>query len=261
MEPAIRTDVRATLTAAVRAGGIDAAQTLAWAVPVRTVSRLLGLPVGDEPMLRGWLQSVIQRTPEHDRLPPAAHAAGAELRSYFADHAQRRRRASSDDLLGDVVAAQRRCELDAEEIPGLCLLLYVAGTETVADFIGNALVVLAEHPEQRAALAAEPARASAAVEELLRFESPVQYQVRSATAATELHGVTIPAGSAVALLWGAANRDERRWVRPDELDLTREARLPARRNARADRHAQHAWRRAAAARARLTTAPTGPRRC
>jgi cytochrome P450 len=261
MEPAIRTDVRATLTAAVRAGGIDAAQTLAWAVPVRTVSRLLGLPVDDEPMLRGWLQSVIQRTPEHDRLPLAARAAGAELRSYFADHAEARRRAASDDLLADVVVAERCGEVAAEEVLGLCILLYVAGTETVADFIGNALVVLAEHPEQRAALAAEPARASAAVEELLRFESPVQYQVRSATAATELHGVTIPAGSAVALLWGAANRDERRWVRPDELDLTREARLPARRNARADRHAQHAWRRAAAARARLTTAPTGPRRC
>jgi cytochrome P450 len=100
----------------------------------------------------------------------------------------------------------------------------VAGTETVADFIGNALCVLAEHPGQRAVLAADPALGPAAVEELLRFESPVQYQVRTAVAATELHGITIPAGSAVALLWGAANRDERRWERPDELDLTRAAR-------------------------------------
>src|SRR6185312_14619821 len=108
--------------------------------------------------------------------------------------------------------------------PGLCLLLYIAGTETVADFIGNALVALAEHPEQRALLAAEPRRSAAAVEELLRFESPVQYQVRTATFETELHGVTIPAGAAVALLWGAANRDERRWERPDALDLTRAVR-------------------------------------
>lgn len=224
MEAAIRADVRATLDAAVQAGGFDAAATLAWAVPVRTVSRLLGLPVEDEPALRGWLQAVIRRTPAHDRLPATARAAGAELRSYFAGHVERRRVEAGDDLLGDVVGAQRRGHLDPAEVPGLCILLYVAGTETVADFIGNALTALAEHPDQRRLLAAEPERMPAAVEELLRFESPVQYQVRIATAAAELHGVTIPAGAAVALLWGAANRDERRWERPDELDVAREPR-------------------------------------
>jgi FkbM family methyltransferase len=141
----------------------------------------------------------------------------------FADHVASRRRGGGDDLLADVVAAERRGQLADDEIPGLCILLYVAGTETVADFIGNALAALAERADQRAVLAANPALGPAAVEELLRFESPVQYQVRTATAVTELHGVTIPAGGAVALLWGAANRDERRWERPDELDLTRAA--------------------------------------
>jgi cytochrome P450 len=224
MEPAIRADVRATLETALRAGGLDAAATLAWAIPVRTVSRLLGLPLEDEPVLRTGLRAAIAREPGSDRLPATARAAGEGLRTYFADHVERRRRAAGDDLLADIVAAERSGAMSAEEIPGLCLLLYIAGTETVADFIGNALVALAEHPEQRALLAAEPQRSAAAVEELLRFESPVQYQVRTATAETELHGVTIPAGSAVALLWGAANRDERRWERPDELDLTREPR-------------------------------------
>jgi cytochrome P450 len=224
MEPAIRADVRATLHAAVRAGGFDAAATVAWAVPVRTISRLLGLPVEDEPTLRRWLQAVIRRAPEQDRLPPEARAAGDGLRAYFADHVEQRRRSAGADLLADVVAAERRGELSADEIPGLCILLYVAGTETVADFVGNALVALAEHPGQRGLLAADPAPAPAAVEELLRFESPVQYQVRMATTDTELHGVTIPTGSAVALVWGAANRDERRWERPDELELGREPR-------------------------------------
>jgi hypothetical protein len=97
-----------------------------------------------------------------------------------------------DPLVGDIVAAERSGALSPEEIPGLCLLLYIAGTETVADFIDNALVALAEHPEQRALLAAEPQRSAVAVEELLRFESPVQYQVRTATAPIELHGVDIP---------------------------------------------------------------------
>ena len=164
------------------------------------------------------------RTTRWSRRSPTRRTARNALRTYFADHVERRRRAASDDLLADVVAAERSGALSAGEIPGLCLLLYIAGTETVADFIGNALVALAEHPEQRALLAAEPQRAAAAVEELLRFESPVQYQVRIATAPIELHGVAIPAGSAVALLWGAANRDERRWERTDELDLTREPR-------------------------------------
>ena len=224
MEPAIRADVRATLTAAVSAGGLDAAATLAWAIPVRTISRLLGLPLEDEPVLRCGLRAAIAREPGSDRLPAAARRAAESLRTYFADHVERRRRAGGDDLLADVVAAQRRGALTCDEIPGLCLLLYIAGTETVADFIGNALVALAEHPEQRALLTAEPQRSAAAVEELLRFESPVQYQVRTGVAETELHGVVIPAGSAVALLWGAANRDERRWERPDELDLMREPR-------------------------------------
>ncbi len=221
MEPAIRADVRATLEGAVRAGGLDAAAALAWAIPVRTVSRLLGLPLKDEPVLRTGLRAAIAREPSSDRLPATARRAAQSLRTYFADHVDRRRRAGGDDLLADVVAAERSGALGADEIPGLCLLLYIAGTETVADFIGNALVALAEHPEQRALLAAEPQRSAAAVEELLRFESPVQYQVRTATAEAVLHGVSIPPGSAVALLWGAANRDERRWERPDELDLAR----------------------------------------
>jgi cytochrome P450 len=223
-EAGIRADVRAALASAASDGGFDAAALLAWAVPVRTISRLLGLPVEDEPALRAWLRAAIRRDPERDLLPADARAAADGLRAYFDLHVGRRRDAPRDDLLSDVVAAEARGELDGEEIVGLCVLLYIAGTETVADFIGNALVVLAGHPDQRALLAAEPARVPVAVEELLRFESPVQYQVRRATADRELHGVAIPRGARVALLWGAANRDERRWPRPDELDVTREAR-------------------------------------
>jgi cytochrome P450 len=222
MEPAIRDDVRQTLAAAVSDGGFDAAAGLAWALPVRTISRLLGLPVDDEPVLGGWLRAVIRRDPEADRLPASAREAAANLRAYFLDHVARRREDLRDDLLGDIVAAERAGEIESGEIPGLCILLYVAGTETVADFVGNALVALAEHPDQRALLAADPALAPRAVEELLRFESPVQYQVRTAIAAVHLHGIEIPAGARVALLWGSANRDERRWQRPDALDITRE---------------------------------------
>jgi cytochrome P450 len=221
METGIRHDVRRALRAAGREGGFDAADTLAWAIPVRTIARLLALPIRDEPLLRRWLRAIIHRDADSDQLPVSARAAGRELRGYLGAHVAARRDDLGDDLLSDVVAAQHRGELSEDEVPGLCILLFVAGTETVADFIGNALVALAEHPEQRSLLAAEPERAAAAVEELLRFESPVQYQVRTATIAAELHGVKIAAGDRVALLWGAANRDERRWQRADELDITR----------------------------------------
>jgi cytochrome P450 len=151
MEAAIRDDVRGVLAAAVRAGGFDAADALAWTIPVRTVSRLLGLPVEDEPTLGGWLRAVIHRDAERDRLPDSARAAAGELRAYLIAHLAQRRAAPGDDLLSDIVAGQARGELEEAELPGLCILLYVAGTETVADFIGNALVALAEHTDQRAA--------------------------------------------------------------------------------------------------------------
>jgi len=222
MEPAIRDDVRRTLAAAAREGGFDAATQLAWALPVRTISRLLGLPVDDEPMLGACLRAVIRRDPQAETLPASARGAGESLRAYFLAHVGERGAAPRDDLLSDIVRAQERGELELTEIPGLCILLYVAGTETVADFVGNALVALGEHPDQRALLVADPALAPRAVEELLRFESPVQYQVRTALAGVRLHGVEIPEGARVALLWGSANRDERRWQRPDALDITRE---------------------------------------
>jgi cytochrome P450 len=221
MEAATREDVQRVVRAASRAGGFDAAGALAWAIPVRTISRLLGLPVEDEATLRDWLRAVIHRDAESDRLPASARAAGGELRAYLTAHLAARREAPGDDLLSDIVAGQARGELDEAELPGLCILLYVAGTETVADFIGSALVALAEHPGQRTLLAAQPELGGAAVEELLRFESPVQYQVRTAMVLTELHGQTIAPGDRVALLWAAANRDERRWNRPDELDIAR----------------------------------------
>jgi cytochrome P450 len=140
MQATIRDDVREVLAVATQDGGFDAADALAWAIPVRTVSRLLALPMQDERLLRGWLRAVIHREVDSDRLPETARAAGGELRAYLTARLQERRRAPGDDLLN----------------------------ETVADFIGNALVALAEHPDQRALLAAQHDLVGAAVEELLR---------------------------------------------------------------------------------------------
>ena len=162
MEPAIRADVRADADGCGQRRRARRRRDARRGRSRCTISRLLGLPLEDEPAPRCGLRAAIANWLH--RLPAAARRAAESLRTYFADHVERRRRAGGDDLLADVVAAQRRGALTCDEIPGLCLLLYIAGTETVADFIGNALVALAEHPEQRALLTAEPQRSAAAVE-------------------------------------------------------------------------------------------------
>ena len=114
----------------------------------------------------------------------------------------------------------------SSEIVGLCTLLSVAGSETTFSLIGNAVWLLASHPAQRRRLVDDPSTISAVLEEVLRVESPVQYLGRVATRDVELHDRTIPAGKRVALVFGAANRDERRWADPDTFEVTR----PSKRN-------------------------------
>jgi cytochrome P450 len=141
---------------------------------------------------------------------------------YFADLIAERRARPGDDALTAIGLA--RLEGDAlsdEVVLGLCVLLYGAGTETVSNFVSNALVVLANHPDARAELSAEPQGIAVAIEELLRFESPVQNIVRTTTRSLEIHGGEVPADSRMLLLLGSANRDERRYDDPDRLDLKR----------------------------------------
>jgi cytochrome P450 len=143
------------------------------------------------------------------------------LRSYILEAASERRRRPREDLLSAMVAAERARTIDREEIVGLSLILFVAGVTTTTALIGNSLHALANHPSERAKLVAEPARMSEAVEELLRFESPIQWLTRTTTAPVRLHGCEIPQGGRIVMLFGSANRDERRWQDPDELDLFR----------------------------------------
>ena len=101
------------------------------------------------------------------------------------------------------------------------IVLYIAGYETTANLLSNSVLHLAEHPAQRAWLAADPGRFQDAIEELLRFDAPVQVLARNTTKPVELHGQLLPAGARVLLLYGAANRDPRRYDDPDRLDLGR----------------------------------------
>jgi cytochrome P450 len=113
-------------------------------------------------------------------------------------------------------------DLTDEEISGFCSLLHDASQNTTINMIANAVIVLARHPDERRRLAAEPQRWPAAIEELLRFVSPVQGLARSTTRNVEIGGTTIPKGDQVLLLYGSANHDETVFPEPERLDLDRQ---------------------------------------
>ena len=164
---------------------------------------------------------MLERTPGDPALPPVALAARDRMRDYVRQTARERRTRPGDDLMTHLVRAQAAGELDADELLGSSLLLFVAGITTTSGLISNSLYHLARFPDQREAMQRDPATLPVAIEELLRFDAPIQALARTVTRDVELHGSVIPAGARVALLWASANRDERHWPDPDVLDVTR----------------------------------------
>lgn len=144
------------------------------------------------------------------------------MRGYLADAAGRRRRRPGDDLLTALVAAEDRGELTAQERTGICVLLFLAGISTAAGLISVSLYLLASEPAQRSALPRDPSLVPGAVEELLRYVSPVQALARTATREVEVNGTVLPEGARVLIVHGAANRDPRRFADPDTLDVRRQ---------------------------------------
>ena len=145
----------------------------------------------------------------------------AELDTYFRDLIDQRRNEPGDDLISALAAPDDGPALHDDEIVGMIGSLLFAGHETVTGTLGNALVALALHPQQRALLRARSDLTANAVEELLRFDPPTQVSARQATADFGVAGVTIKRGDNIGLMIGAANRDKRRWPDADDLRLDR----------------------------------------
>jgi cytochrome P450/ferredoxin-NADP reductase len=210
-------------------GCADIAQELSWPLPYEVFFDFLGLPHGEErTQLIHWSHGLKDRVPDDDRLTPHAVACTDSSRAYLAELLEERRRRPRRDLLTHIVQAdiagvpfaQEHIE-PASEIVGLVFGLYLAGIETTAALISTLFQELAARPAQQAALRADPGLIPGAVEEGLRFRTPLQLTVRTATRDVELHGVGIPAGARVAMVIGAANHDERQFDRPDEYDALR----------------------------------------
>jgi cytochrome P450 len=222
LEPVVRTEVRA-LVAELRAGeSVDFARQLALPLPAAVVCGWLGFPREDHAELVGWFEAMLERFPGQVELPAAALHARDQMRAYILEAVRARRRRSRDDLLSVFVEAERSGVLSEDEVLGSAMLLFFAGITTTSALIASSLLHLGRFDRQRELLRRSPEIAPAAVEELLRFDAPLQWLTRVTACEAEIRGRAIPEGSRVLLIWASANRDERRWPDPDELILTRE---------------------------------------
>ncbi len=221
-EPAVRAKVHELIDGFADAGQADFAYDFARPLPASTMFTWFGFPDEDHPMLLAWFGDMLQRTAGERALPPIALAARDRMRAYMQDVAAERRRAPRDDLMTFLVEAEAAGQLSADELLGSSILLFVAGITTTSGLISNSLLHLAAFPDQRAVILNDRGAIPAAVEELLRYDAPIQVLVRTTTRDVEIGGATIPADAQVLLVWASANRDDRRWHDPDRLDVTRE---------------------------------------
>ncbi len=206
-------------------GTMDLIADLAFPLPFTVISEMLGMPTGRRDELRTWSHAVVKTLDPIITVDEARDAVAASdaMIEYVLEVIAMKRRAPADDLLSALIAAEEDGDmLDEQELLDQVILLYIAGHETTVNLIGNGTLALLRHRDQLDRLRDDPELDQNAVEELLRFDSPVQFSRRIAVTDFELHGRTIEAGSFVLTCLGGANHDPQRWgPTADELDLGR----------------------------------------
>ncbi|MGC4900010.1 cytochrome P450 [Micromonospora echinospora] len=202
-------------------GPVDFMAAFAYPLPVGVICALLGVPAADRPLFRRWatdLTGVLEPEITEEELAVADRGA-SELRAYFTELVAARRRAPADDLTTALVQAHDGGDrLSGDELLANLIVLLVAGFETTTNLLGNGLVALLEHPRAAAALAEHPEFAPGYVDELLRYDSPVQLTSRMSTTPARYGDVDLPPESWVIVMLGAANRDPRRYPDPGRFD-------------------------------------------
>jgi cytochrome P450 len=193
-------------------------------IPVSVIAELLGVPEADRHLLRPWSAAIV-RMYEYGRPPetePAAVAAAGEFTTYMRALAADRRATPRDDLVSDLAReAADGQRLSDDELVASAILLLNAGHEASVNAFGNGIVALLRRPDELARLRADPALAETAVEEMVRFDAPLQLFERTAKTDTTVAGVDIPAGGRAAALLGSANRDPAAFPDADRLDVGR----------------------------------------
>ncbi|PWV55158.1 cytochrome P450 [Nocardiopsis sp. L17-MgMaSL7] len=203
--------------------GFDLMRDFAQPLPIKVISRLLGVPERDDAdfVRIGYVIGGALDGASSARHLREIQDATAELDQLFARLMADRRAEPREDVVSTLVAQTDGGELTAAELSAMCRLLLVAGFETTVNLIGNGVMALLRHREQWERLVADPGLATGAVEEVLRFDSPVQLTGRWSRTDTEVQGVPVRAGQQVMCLIGSANRDPGHFTAPDRFDITR----------------------------------------
>jgi cytochrome P450 family 130 len=214
MERDIRDFVRGRLdrvvAAAARDGAADIVHHLTSPLPTYLLAELLGVPENDRERFDPWSQALTSANLDDQASVDAAIVAVAQLFQFFIGLIERRRKETSDDMLGSLVESQREGEpLTNWDILGFCFVFIAGGNDTTNHLLANGLTLLHENPPQRQRLIDDRSLIPNAVEEMLRIEAPVQGLSRALTRDMELHGVHIPKGAKVHMLFASGNRDER----------------------------------------------------
>jgi cytochrome P450 len=220
-------------------GSIELMEEFAYALPIAVISELLGIADADQPRLARWSRLLTESidNPPPIRLadvpqalkeiaarrshPVAATRAAQQMVRYVDDQLRVAERSPATEVSSLLVEGLRQRELDRDEAIATWIMLAIAGHETTANLIGNALFALIERPDVLHHLVCEPTRIPAAVEECLRFDTPVPYTARVASERLEIGDIRIDSGQTVYLMMAAANRDPDAFPDPDELDIDR----------------------------------------
>ena len=229
LEPRMRELAGELVDSALEAGEVDLVEALSYPLPVVVIAEMIGIPAADRARFKRWSDEAIaslglvffggmdpERVVRQRRLFD-------DMREYFVPLAEQRKREPCEDLLtGLVLAEHDGTKLSHEEMLSMLVLLLVAGNETTTTLIGNAALELVAHPDAEKRLRDDPRLLPTAIDEVLRFSSPVQFDPRCARRRTVLHGVSIEPDDFVLCWLGSANRDERVFERPDVFDVARE---------------------------------------
>jgi cytochrome P450 len=230
LEPTVRSLANGYIDRMIEQGSCDFIRDFAALLPIEMISTMVGVPSSDRNMVRELTDVALHREPDRPEFPESALAANAQLVQYFSGLVAERRKQPRDDMTSLLLHAEIENErgekerLDDYEIVAFCGLLSGAGNETVTKLLGNAVVLLARHPDQRRTIAEQPARIADAVEEILRYWPPAQYTMRTLLRDARRHGQVVPRGARILLLIGSACRDEREFNDPDAFRIDRRIR-------------------------------------
>jgi len=225
LRPRVEALARELLDAAVERGRLDVVEDFAYPLPVMVIAELLGVDPELRDQFRSWSDDLVA-TVDPMPSPPEAQQRSArailELHDYLQRLFSERRASPRDDLISALVRAEHDgVRLSEPELLGVCVLLLIAGHETTRSLIGNGTAALIRNPDQWQALRARPGLLKGAVEELLRYDGPVQMTARVALEDTSIRGQRVQAGDLLLLMLGSANRDHQQFPEPDRLDVRR----------------------------------------